>query len=542
MHSTKRAMKIAFVPLILFFILFLVAPMLMTIWQSLYTDRVFSISPYLEAFTSSEIMMAMWNSLKVSSVSALVTTGIAFFLAYSIEMTNVGKPVKKFIQFGITLPMFLPTITYGFVLIYVFGNQGLLTKLIGKPLFAIYGFNGLLVGYILYTLPAAFILIQNAFYYVDKRFLLVSDLMGDRFIRKFYHTIFRPMLGAIGGAFVLTFVLSFTDFGIPASIGGTYEVIATTLYQTMLGSIPNFQQGAVISVLMLIPAIVSVVLLGALEKLNFQQTTISTTELTMNRWRDVTFGTVASIVAIVVLGIFAIMFVAPFTVAYPFNLTFTLDFLKRFIQMDELTTVYWHSIFVALFTAIVGVVVAFTSALLSARTTVKGHRSFDFIAMMTNTIPGMVLGLSYLFLFNNSSLKGTFMIIIICNIIHFFTTPYLMAKNALQKMDSNWEVIGELLHDSWFQTVYRVIIPNVKSTILEMFSYFFINAMVTVSGIIFLVSTETLLVSAKIKELQHFNKFNDIFILSIFILATNVLIKLICEFWLYKQKKKENAK
>lgn len=542
MYSAKRTMKIAFVPLILFFILFLVAPMLMTIWQSFYNDRVFSIRPYLEALTSSEIMLAMWNSLKVSSISALVTTGIAFFLAYSIEMTNVVKSAKKFIQMGITLPMLLPTITYGFVLIYVFGNQGLLTKLIGKPFFTIYGPNGLIVGYILYTLPAAFILIQNAFLYVDKRFLLVSDLMGDRVLRKFYHTIFRPMLGAIGGAFVLSFVLSFTDFGIPASIGGTYEVIATTLYQTMLGSIPNFQQGAVISVLMLIPAIVSVILLGALEKLNFQQTTISAAELSRNKWRDITFGTVASMMAFVVIGIFAIMFIVPFTVAYPFNLSFTLDFLKNFIQMDELTTVYWHSIFVSLFTAIVGVIVTFTSALLSTRTTVRGRKSFDFIAMMTNTIPGMVLGLSYLFLFNDSSLKGTFTIIIICNIIHFFTTPYLMAKNALQKMDSNWEVIGELLHDSWFQTVYRVIIPNVKSTIVEMFSYFFINAMVTVSGVIFLVSTETSLVSAKIKELQHFNKFNDIFILSIFILATNVLIKLICEFWLYKQKKKENVK
>lgn len=542
MHSAKRTMKMAFVPIMLFFLLFLIAPMLMTIWQSFYSDRAFSIEPYIEAFTSSEIGMAMWNSLKVSSLAALMTTGIAFFLAYAIEMTNVVKPAKKFIQLGITLPMFLPTITYGFVLIYVFGNQGLLTNLLGKPLFTIYGSNGLLLGYILYTLPAAFILIQNAFQYVDKRYLLVSDLMGDHLIRKFYHTIFRPMIGALGGAFVLSFVLSFTDFGIPASIGGTYDVIATTLYQTMLGSIPNFQQGAVISVLMLIPAIISVILLGALDKLNFQQSTISVTELVSNKLRDITFGTVSGIIAFVVIAIFAIMFIVPFTVAYPFNLAFTLDFLNSFIQMDELTTVYWHSIFVALFTSIVGVVIAFTSALLSARTPVKGRYSFDIFAMMTNTIPGMVLGLSYLFLFNNSSLKGTFLIMIICNIVHFFTTPYLMAKNALKKMDPNWEVIGELLHDSWLQTVFRVIIPNVKSTIIEMFSYFFINAMVTVSGVIFLVSTETTLVSAKIKELQHFNKFNDIFILSIFILATNVLIKLICEFWLYKQKKKENAK
>lgn len=112
-----------------------------------------------------------------------------------------------------------------------------------------------------------------------------------------------------------------------------------------------------------------------------------------------------------------------------------------------------------------------------------------------------------------------------------------MAKNALQRMDANWEVIASLLQDSWLKTVFRIILPNMKSTIIEMFSYFFIQAMVTVSGVIFLVSTETLIVSAKIKELQHFNQFNEIFLLSIFIFLTNIIVKIACEWYLKKEKK-----
>ena len=64
--------------------------------------------------------------------------------------------------------MFLPTLTYGFAIIYSFGKQGFLTKLFGRQLFDIYGFNGLLIGYIIYTLPVSFLLIHNTMGYIDK--------------------------------------------------------------------------------------------------------------------------------------------------------------------------------------------------------------------------------------------------------------------------------------------------------------------------------------------------------------------------------------
>ncbi|MFP3813078.1 ABC transporter permease, partial [Bacillus sp. SIMBA_005] len=170
---------------------------------------------------------AFLNSFQVSFVAAVITTCLAFALAYAMHFTTMNQHLKKLVHIGVTLPMLLPTITYGFVLLYTFGNQGILTKLLGKPLVTIYGFNGLLIGYVLYTLPVAFILMQNSMQYIDKRFLLVSMLMHDRPSRRFYHTVFRPMIGTIGGAFILTFILSFTDFGIPASVGGGYKVIAT---------------------------------------------------------------------------------------------------------------------------------------------------------------------------------------------------------------------------------------------------------------------------------------------------------------------------
>lgn len=543
MLKTNKIMKLIFLPILLFFLFFLIVPLLYMFWQSFKIGNVVTTQNYIEALRNIEIREAFTNSFKVSFVASVITTILAFWLAYAVHFTTMHRHTKKLVQIGITLPMLLPTITYGFVLIYTFGNQGILTKLVGQPLFTIYGYNGLVIGYVLYTLPVAFILMQNSMQYIDKRFLLVSILMHDQPMRRFYHTVYRPMVGTIGGAFILTFVLSFTDFGIPASVGGNYRVIATELYQAMLGSIVHFERGAVISVLMLIPAVLGVVMLTILERFNFQYKQVGQSELVKHRLRDTLFTIYSILCVTAVCIIFSTMFIVPFTKGYPYDFSFTLEHIQNVLAEKDLTKVYINSLIVAVLTAILGVGITFMSALLNTRTPLKGRKSLDVTSMMTNTVPGMVLGLSYLFFFNGSSLKGTFLIIIACNIVHFFTTPYLMAKNSLQKMDPTWEVTAELLKDSWLKTVIRIILPNIRPTIYQMFSYYFLNAMVTVSGVIFLVSTKTMLVSTRIKELQHFAKYTDIFVLSIFILCTNLIVKLGCDYIAaHKEKTEEITK
>ncbi len=542
MLKTNKMMKLIFLPIIFFFIFFLIVPLLYMFWQSLKKGKAITIQNYVETLQNVEIRDAFLNSFQVSLVAALITTIIAFLLAYAVHFTTMHRSTKKLVQVGITLPMLLPTITYGFVLIYTFGNQGIMTKIFGQPLFTVYGFNGLLIGYVLYTLPVAFILMQNSMQYIDKRFLLVSMLMHDRPLRRFYHTVLRPMLGTIGGAFILSFVLSFTDFGIPASVGGGYKVIATELYQAMLGSIVHFERGAVISIFMLVPAVLGVVMLTILERFNFQYKQVSKSDLVVHRLLDVMFTVFSWVCVGAVFIMFSTIFIVPLTKGYPYDFSFTLEHVKNVLAEQGLKQVYMNSLIVAVLTAVLGVGVAFLAALLNVRTPLKGKKSLDLASMITNTVPGMVLGLSYLFFFNGSSLKGTFFIVIACNIVHFFTTPYLMAKNSLQKMDPTWEVTAELLKDSWLKTVIRVILPNIRPTIYQMFSYYFLNAMVTVSGVIFLVSTKTMLVSTRIKELQHFAKYTDIFVLSIFILCTNLIVKLGCDYIATpKEKTKEHT-
>ena len=508
----NREIKLIFTLLAVFFAGFLAVPMISVLVKSFTGDgTAVSLSHYAEVLTGRGFLRALGNSLLISVCSALITTVLAFILAYTIHYTNLGKRYKWLISKAAILPMLLPTITYGFAIIYSFGKQGLLTQLFGRQLFDIYGFNGLLLGYVVYTLPIAFTLINNAMGYIDKRFMIVSRLMGDSPLQTFRMTIVIPLLGTLATAFIQTFFLCFTDFGIPASVGGQFEVVASVLYTEMLGSVPNFGNGAVVALVMIIPSVVSITVLHILEKYNVRYNKISPIELKKGIKRDAVFGILSGAILVCSLCMFLVMFVVPFIEEWPYRMNFTMEHVQAVFEDRQLYGVYVNSVMVALVTALVGTLIAYGGALVTARSTVSGKlkKVIDSIALVTNTIPGMVIGLAYLFVFTGTPLQNTFPIIIICNIVHYFSTPYLMMKNSLSKMNASWETTAMLMGDSWVKTIMRVVTPNALSTLLEVFSYYFVNAMVTVSAVIFIAGARTMVITTKIQELQYFNEFND---------------------------------
>ena len=524
----NREIKAIFAVMAVFFAGFLAVPMISVLVRSFTGNgEPASLAHYVEVLTGRGFLRALGNSFVVSICSALLATGLAFILAYTIHYTNVGKRYKWLISKAAILPMLLPTITYGFAIIYSFGKQGLLTKLFGRQLFNIYGFNGLLLGYVVYTLPVAFTLINNAMGYIDKRFMIVSRLMGDSPLQTFRMTIVIPLLGTLATSFIQTFFLCFTDFGIPASVGGRYEVVASVLYAEMLGSIPNFGNGAVVALIMIIPSVVSITVLHNLEKYNVRYNKISPIELKKGVKRDAVFAVLSGAVLVFALSMFVVMFITPFIEEWPDRMNFTLEHVQAVFEDRQLYGVYVNSVMVALITAFVGTLIAYGGALVTARSTVSGKlkKVIDSIALVTNTIPGMVIGLAYLFVFTGTPLQNTFPIIIICNIVHYFSTPYLMMKNSLSKMNASWETTAMLMGDSWVKTIARVVTPNALSTLLEVFSYYFVNAMVTVSAVIFIAGARTMVITTKIQELQYFNEFNEIFVLSFLILFTNLIAR-----------------
>lgn len=526
-QQTNREIKGIFVAVCVLFAAFLLIPMIFITGKSFIGNGGWTFEYYRSVFGGREFAEIFVRSVGIAMVSALVTTILAFILAYSIHFTNIHPILKKGIYGLAVMPMLLPTITYGFAIIYSLGKQGLITKLLGRQLFDIYGMTGLMIGYVLYTLPISFLLINNTMGYIDKKFLVVSRVMGDGPLRTFFQTIFRPLMGTLAASVIQSFFLSFTDFGIPASVGGRTEVIAGRLYNEMLGSVPNFNRGAVVAIMMLLPSIISILILGYLDRYNIRYSKVSDIEKKKSRLRDMVCMVISAAILLCVTAIFAVIIIVPFIEEWPYRVNFTLSHFTAVFEDTALSMVVRNSIVTAVLTALLGSLVVYGAALVTARSKIssKCKKVIESVALVTNTIPGMVLGIAFLLTFSGTSLQNTIVIIIFCNIIHFFSTPYLMMKSSFEKMNSPWETTARLMGDSWIKTVVRVITPNAMSTLLEVFSYYFVNAMVTVSAIIFITGARTMVITTKIKELQHFAKFDEIFVLSLLLLVINIAAK-----------------
>lgn len=522
-----------FVVISLLFFLFLVIPMAKILAESCMGKSGLTLQYYRDIFAGRDFGKIFGWSIGIAMASAILATFLAFLLAYSIHFTNLPEKYKGIIQKLAVLPMLLPTITYGFAIIYSFGKQGLFTRIFGRQLFDIYGVNGLLIGYVIYTLPVSFMLLNNTMYYIDKKYLIVSRVMGDSSIRTFVKTVLRPLAGTMATSVIQCFFLCFTDFGIPASVGGRKEVIAGVLYNEMLGSVPDFHSGAVVALFMLLPSVLSIAVLNYLERYNIRYNRISQVELKKSAFRDVLFGIISAVIVLLVLAVFAVIFLVPFIEEWPYRMQITMEHIKAVFTDRGLTQVVKNSILTALFTALTGTAVSYGAALVTARSSisVRCKKTIEGIALVTNTIPGMVLGIAFLLTFSGTKLQNTMAILIFCNLIHFFSTPYLMMKSSLEKMNASWETTARLMGDSWFQTIVRVVTPNAMTTLAEVFGYYFVNAMVTVSAVIFISGARTMVITAKIKELQHYAKFNEIFVLSLLILVINIGAKAVIGIW-----------
>ena len=180
----------------------------------------------------------------------------------------------------------------------------------------------------------------------------------------------------------------------------------------------------------------------------------------------------------------------------------------------------------SIFTAFVGMIVSFTIAYCTARLKTKTSKFLHIISMISLAIPGLVLGLSYVITFKSSFIYGTLIVLILANLVHFFASPYLMMYNALGKVNENLESTGQVLGIPRYRIIFDVIIPQCKYTLLEIFSYFFVNSMMTISAVSFLATRNNKPFSLMINQFEAFNMMECAAVVALIILLVNVTMKL----------------
>ena len=494
-------------------------------------ERATGLGNFISYFSTPALFNSIKNSLFISVISTIVTVTLAFWFAYALNRTCMR--FKGFFRLIAMAPILVPSLLPGIALVYLFGNQGMIKELLFGA--SIYGPIGIVIGSVFFTFPHAFIIISTALAISDARLYEAATSLRATPWRTFWTvTIPGARYGLISAAFVV-FNLVITDFGLPKVIGGQFNVLAVDIYKQVIGQ-QNFEMGAVVSVVLVVPAILA---FGIDRLVQSKQVALLSArsvpyQPSPNQKTDRIFLTYCLVVAFFILGILGVCQFAALIKFWPYDLSFSLNNYD-FNRMDGGGwSSYFNSIKLGLFTAVIGTSIVFFGAYLVEKTNGfrTGRALFQMFAMLPMAIPGMVLGLAYIFFFNHPSnplnaIYGTMAILVICTVTHFYTVSHLTAVTALKQMDREFESVSSSLKQPTLKLFSRVTVPVCLPSILDISIYLFVNAMTTVSAVVFLYSPKTSLASIAVLNMDDAGDIAPAAAMGMMIFYTNAAARII---------------
>ncbi len=535
-HWTDRIAHGALALVALALIAFLAAPLATILLQSLEDaeGRFVAFANFVSYAQTPALLDSLWNSLWVSTLVTVATLPLAFAFAYAL--TRSCMPFKAAFRALTLVPLLAPSLLSAISLIYWFGNQGVLKSAMQAfGIDQIYGAPGIVLAEIFSVFPHALMILITALTLADARLYEAADAMGTSAARKFW-TITLPgaKYGLISAALV-TFTLVITDFGIPKVIGGNFNVLATDVFKLVIGQ-QDFQRGAVVALLLLAPAALTFAVDHWVSR---KQTAMLTARAVPYAPKpapvyDALMTTYCSGVALLILAMLGMALFASFVSFWPYNLQPSLRHYAMGLVDAEVGEAFANSLKVAAGTALFGTALVFVGAYLIEKTQgMAGLRSLvRLLAMLPMAVPGLVLGLGYIFFFNapGNPLNGlyhTVTLLTACTIVHFYTTGHLTAVTALKSLDAEFEAVSASLKVPFYKTFWRVTLPICTPALVDIARYFFINAMTTISAVVFLYSPETKVASIAILNLDEAGEIGAAAAMAILIVAANAVATLL---------------
>jgi iron(III) transport system permease protein len=531
-HWTERIAHLGLLLVVLVLLAFLAAPLLAILEKALEDGqgRFVGLANFIAYARTPALLQSLWNSVWVSLVVTGVTIPAAFGFAYALTRSRM-----RFARVARTItlvPLLAPSLLAAISLIYWFGNQGVLKSWLTQlGIEQIYGAPGIVLAEIFSTFPHALMILVTALTAADARLYEAADSMGTSAARKFF-TITLPgaKYGLISAALV-TFTLVITDFGIPKVIGGNFNVLATDVFKLVIGQ-QDFPKGAVVALLLLCPAVLTFAVDHWVSR---KQTAMLTARAVPYRPKsaplfDALMTLYCACVCALILAMLGMAVFASFATFWPYNLAPSLRHYTLGLVDAEVGSAFVNSLKMAAGTALLGTALVFIGAYLLEKTQgVKPLRSsLRLLAMLPMAVPGLVLGLGYIFFFNApghplSGLYHTLTLLTLCTIVHFYTTGHLTAVTALKSLDAEFEAVSASLKVPFYKTFWRVTLPICTPALVDIARYFFINAMTTISAVVFLYSPETKVAAIAILNLDEAGEIGAAAAMALLIVGANTI-------------------
>lgn len=471
---------------------------------------------------SPQFRPAVWNSVSTALAATAISIVLSLAAAWCIERTRMRGKALFSVLF--VLPMLIPSISHALGLVTLFGQNGLLTHFLHIE-GSIYGFWGIVAGSVMYAFPVSFLMFSSILQYEDGTTYQAAEVLGIPPLRQFIGLTLPYLKKALISAFFALFTMIVTDYGVPLMVRGKCITLSVLMYNKAV-SMMDYDAGSVIGAMLLLPAVAAFVV----DLMNPERgggAFVSEPVRPKRRWGpDALAGIYCGVLGLcVVAPVVAFCFMV-FETKYPVDATFTLYHIQK--AMNRGAGEYLlNSVIYSLLAAVFGTLLAFCCAYLTARAKGRLSKGLHLVSITSMAIPGIVLGLSYVIFFHGSPLYGTIFIIVLANAIHFFASPYLMMYNTLEKVNPNLESVGQCLGIGHLAIIRDVIFPKVQGTVYEMFAYFFVNSMMTISAVSFLVPPSPKPVALMINQFESQLLMESAAFVSLLILAVNVALKVV---------------
>ncbi|MCZ5986241.1 putative 2-aminoethylphosphonate ABC transporter permease subunit [Vibrio parahaemolyticus] len=514
-------------------ILFILMPLWAMLVKSVQnSDGEFvRLANFATYFSSSSLWVSVGNTFSLGLVVTTVVGILAFGYAYAL--TRSCMPFKGLFHILGTAPILAPSLLPAISLIFLFGNQGVAKELLGGH--SVYGVIGISMGLIFWTFPHALMILTTSLRTSDARLYEAARALKTSPMKTFFMVTLPAAKYGLISTLIVVFTLVITDFGVPKVIGGSYNVLATDIFKQVVGQ-QNFAMGAVTSIMLLFPAVMA---FGADRWVQKKQKSLFDTRSVPyqpepNKARDSICLVYCSIISIAVLAVLGMAVYGSLVTFWPWNKALTLNNYN----FAEMSTYGWSPFFNSLtlagWTALIGTAVIFVGAYCIEKGRAFGpvRQAMQMLSVVPMAVPGMVLGLGYIFYFNDVNnplnvLYGTMAFLVINTVVHYYTVGHMTALTALKQLPSEIEATAASVKLPQYKLFFKVTLPVCMPAVLDIATYLFVNALTTTSAVVFLYSTDTIPASVSILNMDDAGQTGAAAAMAVMIMIAAAIAKIV---------------
>jgi iron(III) transport system permease protein len=449
-----------------------------------------------------------WNTLFLAVLTGAGTTMLG--LAFALIAVRTGFRFKGVLRVLTVLPIITPPFVIGLAVILLFGRSGVVTGFLADTFDIarsrwIYGLPGVLLAQLLAFTPIAFLVLIGVVQGIAPSLEEAAQtLRASRWTT--FRTVTWPLLRpGLANAFLLGFVESLADFGNPLVLAGNYELLSIKVFFAVVGAAHDQGRAAVLALVLL------AFTLGAFYAQHrwlgrSSYTTVTgkgDTGLPMPLPKGVAWAAygVAIPWAVLTFVIYGMILMGGLVKSMGRDHTFTFEHYLTGFRIDlsspvpfagSAWTSFWTTLEISVIAAPLTAVIGLLTAYLLARQRFAGHRTFEFVTMLSFAIPGTVIGVSYILAFNVPpiELTGTGVILVICFVFRNMPVGVRAGIATLSQIDKSLDEASLTLGARTGTTIRRIVLPLLRPAAVAAMVYSFVRAMTAVSAVIFLVTAE----------------------------------------------------